>query len=672
MESRLHPLSHQTYRPDIDGLRAIAILSVLFYHAFPGALPGGFVGVDIFFVISGFLISGIILEDVKNNCFKYSTFYKRRATRIFPALALVLGATLFAGWLCLFPKEWIALSKQVIAGAGFISNIKLMREGGGYFSSTQKPLLHLWSLGIEEQFYFLWPLFLGSMRGHWRRTFIAIIGVFAASFSLNILFVHSSPAVAFYFPAMRFWELAAGAFLAHLISRHNQGAKEVVGRNLDEHPWISSVLSLAGITLIVIAILTISSQRPFPGFWALLPVCGAACVIAAGPKSFLNKVFLGSGPMVFIGIISYPLYLWHWPLLVFTKMVVPPSYDKVGICAALLAALLLAYLTYRFVELPVRTRRTKAAVAWAMTGAVAAAGLLGVVGLRLGPKPENAKNGVIVEETEDDWNYPFALNFGKLDGFQTGKVEGKAGAAVMFVGDSHAEQYYARVKALAEQNSRDFRTTIFATYGGCPPLPKVTRGPSQWSNNYACDRFFDFAMSRASEPDVDTVVFAAFWENYFGYAQGGDKTTELFYPGSSKFGSGDSLSLADNAFSDFAATLRSLKAEGKRTFVILSNPESDLFDPNQMVSRLTGRRTQRDYERSNFDFAKPLLDRVRAAALEGGAEIIDPAEFLCGKVVCKTTDNYGHAIYKDADHYRASFAAQHVTFIDQVYSANQH
>jgi len=213
--SRPSSLPHPTYRPDIDGLRAIAVLAVVLYHAFPSALPGGFVGVDIFFVISGYLISTIIAGGLQTGQFSFATFYARRVKRIFPALLLVLGATIAAGWYVLMSDEYTELGKQVTGGAGFVSNF-LLWSGSGYFDSTAetKPLLHLWSLGIEEQFYIFWPLLLWAAY-RCRFNVYAVAGLLALlSMGLNLALVKTHPVATFYSPLSRCWELFAGAMLA--------------------------------------------------------------------------------------------------------------------------------------------------------------------------------------------------------------------------------------------------------------------------------------------------------------------------------------------------------------------------------------------------------------------------------------------------------------------------
>ncbi len=332
------------YRPDIDGLRAIAVSTVLVYHAFPTALPGGFVGVDIFFAISGYLITGIIVDALRGDRFSLADFYSRRIRRIFPALTLVLVSVLTAGWFLLYADDYARVGQHVAAGAAFLSNIELWNESS-YFdvSADLKPLLHLWSLGVEEQFYLVWPLLL-ALAARWRRGPIAAtVGIGLASFAVAIVTVQSDRTAAFYAPWTRFWELLAGATLAC-------STMEIVTER-----WRHAA-SVAGFAMIAVAVALIDRTSMFPGFWVMLPVFGACLLIAAGPAAWVNRAILSLRPVVWIGLISYPLYLWHWPLLSFAKIVssTPPSPSMRG--ALLGASVMLAYLTYVLVERPVRFR----------------------------------------------------------------------------------------------------------------------------------------------------------------------------------------------------------------------------------------------------------------------------------------------------------------------------
>ena len=337
------PYNH--YCPDIDGLRAIAVLSVVGFHAF--GIQAGFIGVDFFFVISGYLISTILFKEAGSGRISIVDFYRRRIRRIYPALLTVLAFCFALGWLVLLADEYEQLNKHIAAGLAFISNLVLLGESSYFDSaSTSKILLHLWSLGIEEQFYIVWPLlilFFAKQRLK-LRNWIAILLI--ASFALNIGIIYTYPAAAFYLPLTRFWELLIGAALAYRVVVNQKPALIFGSANFN---------SLLGLVLLIAANIFINDRSVFPGWWALLPTLSAILFIAAGPHAWFNQHVLGSRLLVWFGLISYPLYLWHWPLLTFARILdggrQPASYIRV--CMVLLA-ILLAWLTYRFIEKPIR------------------------------------------------------------------------------------------------------------------------------------------------------------------------------------------------------------------------------------------------------------------------------------------------------------------------------
>jgi peptidoglycan/LPS O-acetylase OafA/YrhL len=355
-----------SYRPDIDGLRALAILLVAAFHFAPGRLSGGFVGVDVFFVISGYLITAIVARGLAAGDFGYADFYARRIRRICPALVLVLLATVALGRLLLSPKDIAALGSHVAGGALFLSNLLLWRDSGPFDSYHQtKPLLHLWSLGVEAQFYLLWPAALALI---WRagRNRLALVGALAAmSFIANAAYAGLHPYASFYLPVTRLWELLAGALLA-------LGGIDALRR---VPPALREALSVIGLSLILAAAFLFDGAAPYPGWRALLPVVGALCVIAAGPQAWLNRRLLGNRAAVAVGLISYPLYLWHWPLLTLALIHAPEDAMIAKLAAASLA-LVAAIATYRFVELPLR-RFDLMRVAAGLCAAMAAVAVFG-------------------------------------------------------------------------------------------------------------------------------------------------------------------------------------------------------------------------------------------------------------------------------------------------------
>jgi peptidoglycan/LPS O-acetylase OafA/YrhL len=361
-------LSSLKYRPDIDGLRAIAVLAVVGFHAFPGQIRGGFIGVDIFFVISGYLISIIIFENLDKGTFSFPEFYARRIKRIFPALLLTLIACFAFGWFALLADEYKQLSKHIAAGAGFISNVILWNEAG-YFdnSAVTKPLLHLWSLGIEEQFYIVWPLVLWSA---WKLKFNLLtitIVVAIASFILNIKGVQQDMVATFYSPQTRFWELLSGSLFAW-VTLYKKGIFTNVKHKLDcwclnsffsakqesDCKALANVLSLIGLLLLVYGFWRINKESSFPGVWGLVPVLGAVLIITASSKAWFNRVILSNKVAVWFGLISFPLYLWHWPILSFAHIIesnVPSLNIRI---AAVILSIILAWLTHKLVERPIR------------------------------------------------------------------------------------------------------------------------------------------------------------------------------------------------------------------------------------------------------------------------------------------------------------------------------
>ena len=343
MHAPQHPTIATDYRPDIDGLRAVAVILVVIFHAFPEAMPGGFIGVDIFFVISGFLITGIITRELGQQRFSLLGFYQRRIRRIFPALIVVLGSILVTGWLWMLPEAYAQLSADVVASAAFIANFALLWQSG-YFDieSARKPLLHLWSLGIEEQFYLFWPLIL-LLAARLRFSLLTVaLAIGLTSFAFNVAMIGSNPVATFYLPLTRVWELLAGAALACSWSRVSQTSAA------------SNWRAALGLALMVTAAATLDTRSSFPGWWAIFPVAGASLLLSA-PAAWFARFGLASGPLVWIGLISYPLYLWHWPLFVFFGIIkfAPLTLLERGLIVGLSFAL--AWLTYRVIELPFRS-----------------------------------------------------------------------------------------------------------------------------------------------------------------------------------------------------------------------------------------------------------------------------------------------------------------------------
>jgi peptidoglycan/LPS O-acetylase OafA/YrhL len=340
--------SSGSYRPDIDGLRALAVLAVIAFHGFPEYLAGGFVGVDVFFVISGFLISGIILDETRVGMFSLKKFYARRVRRIFPALCLVLVVSLLAGWWLLLPADFVRLGKQLAASAAFVSNFYLWFQSG-YFSPDARtfPLLHLWSLGVEEQFYIVWPLIIIGLRSRPNWTISAIVLIGVSSFCLNVALIDNHEAD-FYSPVTRAWELMLGASLAWLRRRDDMAPPS--NRSAD-------IATIAGLILILGSTLLFDQQSSYPGWLALVPTIGTSLILWGGTSSGVAASILSARALVFVGLISYPLYLWHWPLLVFSEAFKFAPLTQLERGLVIVVSFILAWLTYELVESKFRAGR---------------------------------------------------------------------------------------------------------------------------------------------------------------------------------------------------------------------------------------------------------------------------------------------------------------------------
>jgi len=382
---------HIKYRSDIDGLRAIAVLAVVLFHAFPKVIKGGFIGVDIFFVISGYLITSIIYTDLGNN-FSFYNFYVRRIKRIFPALILVLTSCLVFGWFVLSSTEYTQLGKHTSAGSFFYMNFTLLKEVG-YFdnASITKPLLHLWSLSIEEQFYIFWPLILwfSSKRGF--NLFSVCFVIILISFWFNIKITMKYPVTGFYSPLCRVWELMSGSLLAYfslnnieIIERYKNLAGYWFGRVIyakyksnNDGAFLLNILSILGFVVGLYYIISFKKIAQFPGWSALTPVISALFIIGAGPNSWVNRKILSNKILVWFGLISYPLYLWHWSLLSYVFILEDNAPKAEVIWGAIILSIFLSWLTYKLVETPIRRSKDKKYIAGLLCLLLSAIGFTG-------------------------------------------------------------------------------------------------------------------------------------------------------------------------------------------------------------------------------------------------------------------------------------------------------
>lgn len=503
------------YRPDIDGLRAIAVVSVVLFHAFPKTITGGFAGVDIFFVISGFLITSILIQEKEAGSFSYKSFYMRRARRIFPALALVLTATIVAGFFIMVPSDFKVLGKHLTAGSLFSSNFVLLKESGYFDSAAElKPLLHLWSLGIEEQFYLAWPLVLTLALRRKKSALNGLIALTVVSFIINLIYIYSGEsAKAFYLPFSRFWELTSGGILAY-ISRPS--ATEFSRKNND-------AISFLGLALLTGSIFLLKESKYFPGWQAAIPSIGAVLVIAAGPSTWISRKILSNKLMVGIGLISYPLYLWHWPILSFAHIINKSPLPPKTLTMLVASSVILAWATWALLEKKIRHNTSPETTRFLLLSVPAAA----LIGCTI-----NYTHGLSVR-------YPNEIRaIAEYD--YNGKKEARTGRcflkpaqsekdfrdechetdhssiklpSIMLWGDSHAAQLYPGLLSWQKHEPKFLLQQYTAS--GCPPVLGI-KIPKREN----CEQINNFILQKIIDNRPDTIIIAGYWDGYKGGEHG--------------------------------------------------------------------------------------------------------------------------------------------------------
>jgi peptidoglycan/LPS O-acetylase OafA/YrhL len=513
-------MTNKTYRPDIDGLRAVAVLAVLFNHAGFEIISGGFVGVDIFFVISGYLITQILYTDITKNRFSITSFYQRRARRILPAFYLVSFATVVAGSILMLPDDFEKLISSFIASSFFVANIFFMDATSSYFSADahEMPFLQMWSLSVEEQFYVFWPLlllFLTKKSSNIKVTAIVITFLIVVSFGTAEYWLDTSPNTAYYSIISRAGELLFGALIA-VLPHHRilNTAKR------------SQFASILGLFFLAGGIFLIDDSTPFPGLHALWPCIGSALLICAGAnRTSIGYRLLAVRPMVFVGLMSYSLYLWHWPLLAFTR------YMKYEISTSLALSLvttsiIFAYLSWKYVEQPFRGSESVGALKIAKIALtfITVAGLSTVIASHYGLVSLQSFDEVRYEKTRQDVLFPSLRNgwchIDSEDGFNLpfeksylGCSYGSSSARheALLWGDSHAASFAPFLDYLGE--SLGFSVVEMSTSGCAPSLTPVT--DSKWNfQGPICNGFRSEVIRRIQKNEYNVIFIAARWEGY--------------------------------------------------------------------------------------------------------------------------------------------------------------
>lgn len=651
--------SNLSYRPDIDGLRALAVLSVVVYHAFPEWMSGGFIGVDVFFVISGYLITKIIFNNLDVGTFNFHGFYARRIKRIFPALLLVLVTSYVFGWFALLSDEYKQLGKHIVTGAGFVSNIALWNESG-YFDNLAdtKPLLHLWSLGIEEQFYLFWPLMIWALYKLRLNASVVLLFVTLASLCLNVILIGKDPIGTFFLPQTRFWELSFGALLASQRQNSNQklafilncyGNKPLWGSlhkkyKINER-YIRNISSFIGLSILGYGFWRVNKNFAYPGVWAIIPVAGTLLLIMAGPSAWINAKLLGSRAAVLIGLISFPLYLWHWPLLSFARIVESESLSTGIRLAIVILSIILAWTTYRFIERPLRNGRSNTKIATWLCILMLIAGYIGFnTYAREGYEFRGTVSALKNNKNELTRTPPQDLECLEYVGKKTplfpycryNNVGGKETVAV--VGDSHAHVGYSGISEYLQNRGVN---TILLANSSCPPLLDVPIIVGRNENEkQACqNRIVELIEILLSHDEIKKIIFLARGPIYFtgveplsgsiDVMQGGSVTISDYQKGTQK-------------------TIDKLVKAGKVVYYITENPELELMPEACMARPLRFHVKDCSIDKALVRFRQESY--LNVARSFSGITLIENMGVFCPADRCLAFDPSGALLYADDDH----------------------
>ena len=624
------------YRPDIDGLRAIAVIFVVAYHGFPDVVRAGFIGVDIFFVISGYLISSIILSQLANNEFNFLEFYSRRIKRIFPALAITLGLSFLVGWFFLLADEYEKLGYHMTAGAAFVANLVFWQESG-YFdnASETKLLLHLWSLGVEEQFYILWPviLWLAYRSKILPAHMIPVMAII--SFYLNVSSFRHDAVAAYFSPQTRFWELLIGAFLAANRMQRN------------ENKVVSNIQSVLGVSLLALSLLLITKATPFPGYLALLPTIGTALLISAGAGAWFNRTILSQPVLVWFGLFSYPLYLWHWPVLTFARIIEGKLPALEIRLLGIAGSIVLAWLTYRYIERPFRFGDNLKYKTCILVIAMLGIGVTGFVAYKAGGFPHRAVavNFQEVFDYKSHWNGWGSCGLAQIPDTSEGgcrMLNPERPISILVIGDSHAGHLAAGLRKMFLSRNANAAVILHA---GCYPFQSFEQQNKKY---FVCaNELIDRALSVAEQsPEIHTVILA-------GYAALQIQKNRYHEPNQLT-----ALQISENARAfelGFEKTLNRLQLAGKKIIFIGEIPEL-VVDPKTCVRRHVGG-TVLDQQCPLSIDKKEVLARnqifrqivARISTKYPQVIFVDPMQSFCDEEKC-----YGIAgntlLYQSRDH----------------------
>ena len=622
------------YRAEIDGLRAIAVAAVILFHAGFSEFSGGFVGVDVFFVISGYLITSILIDDMENNKFSLTSFYERRARRILPALFLVSAVCVPLALIWMLPHQLVDFSKSLIAVSLFLSNVLFWREDD-YFAavSEEKPLLHTWSLAIEEQYYLFFPLCLMLL---WRfgkvKISIVFLGIILASLLLSEWGWRNYSSANFYLAPSRVWELLCGSIVAIFISRHE--------------PRVGNTVSLVGFTLILMPVFLYNNETPHPSIYTLIPVFGTALVLIYGNKGSLVATLLHFSPLVGLGLISYSAYLWHQPLFAFARLASLNHLSDGTMVVLILTSFALAFLSWRYVEQPFRqrgviSRQGVILFSFAGVGLLVLIGIIGVV-----------SNGVssIRFSSEELLRYDRA----SLESYQKKTLgDRKVAPTWMVLGDSHANSFQAALDKIFSEHSK---SAVVETIDGCPPAKNLSRLDKNYGNR--CDDKYVGALKRIDDLGITNIFISARYalylnsdrfDNQEGGIEFGSTPRVIFDQTQHRKSNRDDKTRQQAIMQELLDFVAALTSRGLSVHIVKSIPEVGWDVPKALFLSDNANEdisTSLQVYNQRVTILLPFYETLEAL---DNVTLLDVSELFCGGSRCKASLN-GVPLYYDNNH----------------------
>jgi len=625
------PTGTNFYEPALDGLRAIAIIGVLLYHLFPKYVPGGFIGVDIFFVLSGYLITGILLRNIDQDHYTIARFYLGRVRRLLPALFTVLLFVWVCGYQFLFAEEFQRLGKQILYSIIFANNF-LYNNEINYFESYAKltPLLHLWSLAVECQFYLFFPFLILLIR-NLRYLLIAVIGLIVLSFAYNVYFLNDNM-ISFYLPYARIWEFLIGSTLV-LIEKNGLQSKAVFKVHEKKETLfnvLDSILLLTGIGLIGYSFVQIMNTDAFPGFVALLPCLAAALIIKANPNIHISRILLQNRPIVFLGKISYPLYLWHWVIISFSKIIYDKELNTKNLFGIILVSIFLSVLTYFLVEKPFRYGKLKnSAPIYLFSFAIflTILGSITVYGEGFNDRGINllAFNNRFDEPYKQSCNFISGKDFVD-DRCHVTKIDG-ARDQLLVIGDSIANSYAPMLEEYITETKQNLNLVQFGM-GQCPLV--MDYGPPY------CRDFTEKVFSYLAHNTLpQKLIYSAAWPDYL-LGKNWGRRWKFFHADGSEFRD------------KFMKTVDFLQSKNFQIIVMLMPPDG--ASPKSCIDRINANFRECDLSSSlalsNENNYRSILLPLIAGR---GINYFDPMPFLCNNKTC-TVRIENRILYNDPRH----------------------